>query len=220
MKIEENNYLKEFILSEEDMNTLRLNFPKINLYSKPIIGTEEIRQFAYCKRIIFFRHVLNAPMIQTYKMKIGSEKHEKLQKLSQKNKDSPQKYYNIYLTDYETGLVGLIDYFEFDGNEAYPVEIKTGNIPPEDIDEPHKLQVTAQAILIEKNFDFLVKKVKIIYTKHKKYIEYPISIEDKLKVLKIVGKIRELIEKEEIPQPTIHEGKCVDCECKIYCLRS
>jgi len=220
MENSENNFLEKYRLSEADMNELRLNFPKVNLYSKPFIGTEEIRQFTYCKRIIFFRHILHSPMKQTYKMELGLKKHEKIQKLSQKNKDSPQKYYNIYLTDYDTGLVGLIDYFEFDGNEAYPVEIKSGNIPPEDIEEPHKLQVTAQAILIEKNFGFLVKKVRIIYTKHKKMVEYPLSIEDKLKVLKIVGKINKLLENEEIPQPTDHKGKCVDCECKIYCLRS
>ncbi|MBN1216336.1 MAG: CRISPR-associated protein Cas4 [Candidatus Lokiarchaeota archaeon] len=216
----EKRSLKKYVLSEGDINIIRLNYPKIHLYTDPLIGTEEIRQYVYCKRIIFFRRVVNAPMKQTYKMELGQEKHEKLQQLSQKSNDNPQKYYNIYLTDYESGLVGVIDFFEFDGNEAYPVEIKSGNIPPDDIEEPHKLQVTAQAILIEKNFDFLVKKVKIVYSKYKKYIEYPILIEDKLKVLKIVGKIRKLIEKEEIPHPTIHEGKCVDCECKNYCLRS
>lgn len=215
----ENNILKEYLLSESKLNQIRKRFPKINLYSKPLIGTEEIRQYVYCKRIIFFRYVLNAPMKRTYKMEYGMKKHEKLQKFANKNKDAPQKYFNIYLTDPESGLVGLIDYFEFDGKEAYPVEIKTGKNPLGKINNSHKLQVAAQSILIEKNFDFLVKKVKIFYSKSQKIVEYPINIENKLQVLEIIDEIIKLIESEKIPDPTNHEGKCIDCECRNYCMR-
>ena len=45
--------IKDYILNKHQFNILRLNNPMINLYEKPIIGTEEIRQFSYCKRIIF-----------------------------------------------------------------------------------------------------------------------------------------------------------------------
>ena len=147
------------------------------------------------------------------------KKHEKLQKIANKNKAAQQKYFNINLADPESGLVGLIDYFEFDGNEAYPVEIKTGKKPPDKMDDSHKLQVAAQAILIEKNFNFLVKKVKIFYSKSQKIVESPINIEDKLQVLEIIDEIIKLIESEKIPDPTNHEGKCIDCECRNYCMR-
>ncbi|MHA1439580.1 MAG: CRISPR-associated protein Cas4 [Promethearchaeota archaeon] len=212
--------LKEYCLNKHQLDEIRKNYPMVNLYESPLIGTEEVRQYCYCKRIIFFRHILHSPMKQTYKMEYGAKKHEKLQKIANKSEEKyAQKYYNIYLTDSQTGLVGLIDYFEFDGKEAYPVEIKSGNMPPEGHDNPHKYQVTAQAILIEKNFDFLVKKVRVFYSKYNKVIEYPIGIEDKLKVMNIIKKIRRLIESEKIPEPTKNKGKCIDCECKNYCLR-
>ncbi|MBD3198142.1 MAG: CRISPR-associated protein Cas4 [Candidatus Lokiarchaeota archaeon] len=214
------NILNQYILKNSDLNEIRVSYPRVNLYHNPIIGSEEIRQYVYCKRIIFFRHVLHAPMKQTYKMEYGVKKHEKLQEIANKEKEASQKYFNVYLTDPDSSLVGLIDYFEFDGNEAYPVEIKSGNLPPDGLDNPHKLQVAAQALLIEKNFDFLVKKVRIFYTKHHELVEYPIDIEDKLKVLKIVEEIETLIDREKIPEPTKHQGKCVDCECKSYCLRA
>ena len=217
---EQNNTLKDFILKQKELDQIRKWFPKINLFDKPLIGTEEVRQYVYCKRIIYFRHILNAEIKNTYKMEYGMKKHEKLQELAEKNKDAPQKYFNIYLTDPESGLVGLIDYFEFDGNEAYPVEIKTGKEPYDEMDISHKMQVTAQTILIEKNFDFLVKKVKIFYTKTKKFVEYPITINDKLKVLEILDEIFKMLDSEKIPGPTEHKGKCVDCECRNYCMRS
>jgi len=214
----------------DDMNKYKLNqyqfqeirnlYPKINLYLQPVIGTEDVRQFLYCPRIIYFRYVICAPMKKTYKMEYGELKHEKIQKLKNKSDDDCiQKYYNIYLNDADLGLVGLIDYFEFDGKTAFPVEIKSGNIPLDGLNIPHKYQIIAQAILIEKNFDFMVNKMRINYIKHQKSVDYRLLIEDKLKCMKIIRKIRELLIYEKIPEPTKDQGKCVDCECKNYCYR-
>ncbi|TXT64768.1 MAG: putative CRISPR-associated protein Cas4 [Promethearchaeota archaeon] len=212
--------LRKYRLGRDELNNIRRAYPNINLFEKSLIGTEEIRQYIYCKRKIFFRYVLNSPMRQTYKMQYGLEKHEELQKLSNKSHEKTQKYFNIYLTDSEVGLVGVIDYFEYDGNEAYPIEIKSGNIPPEGMKNPDKYQVAAQALLIERNFDFLVKKVRVFYLKYEKFIEYPIGIEDKLNVLKVIKEIQEMIHSEKIPDPTSHKNKCRDCECNTYCLRA
>ncbi len=212
--------IKDYKLNSHQLNELRRQYPKINLYDQPIIGTEDIRQYVYCPRILFFRYILRAPMLKTYKMELGEEKHEKLQKMKNKADDiSVQKYYNVYLTDASLGLVGLIDYFEFDGQEAFPVEIKSGNPPPEGLDNPHKYQIIAQAILIENNFKFLVKKVRIYYIKHQEVIDYPLEIEDKLKVIKIIRKVQKLLTSESIPEPTEDAGKCKDCECRKYCFR-
>lgn len=206
-------------LNRYQLNEIRINYPQVHLYEKPFIGTEEIRQFSYCKRILFFRHVLHAPMKQSYKMEYGINKHDHLQKyLKNSDEESYQKYFNVYLSDLDLGLVGVIDYFEFNGSEAYPVEIKTGNKPPEGLKNPHKNQIIAQAILIEKNFDFLVKKAKIYYSKSEEILNFHIQMEDKLSVIKMIGEIRQLLISEKLPEVTMDLGKCRDCECKNYCL--
>ena len=220
MKNQNDTILDEYKVDDGTFEKTKENLPKLNLYQKPLIGTEEIRQYVYCKRILYFRLVLKAPMKKTYKMEYGEKKHEKLQKMANKVEEPSQKYFNVYLKDPKNMLVGLIDYFEFDGKEAFPIEIKSGKKPPEGIDNPHKLQVAAQAILIEKRFDFLVKKVRVFYSREQEMVEYPIKIEDKMKVFQLVDEIHEMLRTERIPEPTIHEGKCVDCECRIYCLRA
>ncbi len=213
--------LSAYKITTQQLGEIRDIYPQIHLFPNAYIGTEELRQYKYCKRILFFRHILQAPMKKTYKMEIGEEKHVELQLLKERiNEKSVDKYFNIYLTDHELGLVGLIDYFEFDGNEAYPVEIKSGHIPlDKEMDNPHKSQVTAQALLIERNFNFLVKKVRIAYLKAEEIVDYQISIEDKLTAMKIIRRIRNMLLTEQIPPPTEDKGKCVDCECQIYCLR-
>ncbi|MHA1273979.1 MAG: CRISPR-associated protein Cas4 [Promethearchaeota archaeon] len=219
MSFERDMELKQYILNKHQIQVIRETNPMLNLFEKPFIGTEDIRQYMYCPRKLYFRYVVRAPMRQTYKMQYGAEEHEKFQKKINIASKSVQKYYDIYLSDAELGLLGLIDYFEYDGKEAFPVEIKTGNIPPSDLENPDKMQVTAQAILIEKNFDFLVKKVRVFYSKFKKIVDYPIGIEDKLKVLKLIKKINNLINSERVPGPTKEKAKCLDCECRNYCLR-
>lgn len=221
-KLSEQTQNKDYLdlrkLNPTQLQFLRSNYPMIHLYDKPIIGTEEVRQYLYCKRIIYFRHIIKAPMKKSYKMEVGEKKHEKLQNLfCNNNENYIQKYFNVYLSDPKLGLVGLIDYFEFDGKDAYPVEIKSGNIPPKGLEKPHKYQVAAQAMLIESNFDFIVNRVKIFYSKFKKIIEYPINLEKKLELLRILEKINDLISNEKIPNPTSDRGKCVDCECRNYC---
>lgn len=216
----EGNGIEDYKLTPSELHEVRLQYPMIHLFDQPMIGTEDIRQFIYCPRILFFRYIMHAPMQKTYKMEFGEKKHEKLQKIKNKEDDaSTQKYYNMYLTDAKLGLVGLIDYFEFDGQEAFPIEIKSGNPPPEGLDKPHKYQIIAQAILIENNFDFLVKKVRIYYIKQQEIIDYPFLIEDKLTVINIIQKIQKLLTSEVIPDPTGDLGKCKDCECQRYCLR-
>jgi len=216
----QNDILKEFLVNAYQLNSIRIKYPKIHLFDAPIIGTEEVRQYTYCKRKIFFRYVMNAPMRETYKMKYGLEEHEKFQNQINKNETYIQNYYNIYLTAPKLGLVGLIDYFVFNGNEAFPVEIKTGNIPKGQLENPDKMQVSAQAILIENNFDFLVKKVRVYYSKYDKIKDYSINAEDKLEVLKKVREIQRMISSERIPEKTPSKNRCRDCECKNYCLRA
>ncbi len=211
--------LKEFIMNPYQLNSIRKSLPKMHLYEQPLIGTEEIRQYTYCKRKIYFRHVMKAPMRQTYKMKYGVEEHERFQKRIGESEDYIQKYYNIYLVAPKLGLVGLIDYFIFDGQEAFPVEMKTGNIPYSPLENPDKMQVSAQAILIENNFDFLVQKVRVYYSKTDTIKDYVIDSSDKLNVLKKVRGIQSMISSEKIPEGTPNENRCRDCECNKYCLR-
>lgn len=205
-------------IDQISLSKIRKNNPHIKLYLDPIIGTEDIRQFKYCNRKLYFRYILHAPMRPTYKMKYGTKKHEKIQKEANNASDSSQKYYNVYIKDDDLGLVGLIDYFEYDGTEAFPVEIKSGNIPNQQQNNPDKYQVTAQSMLIENEYDVIVEKVRVYYSKYEKPVDYRIKAEDRLNVINTLEEIRKLLKTEIIPKPTRYRGRCVDCECVKYCM--
>jgi CRISPR/Cas system-associated exonuclease Cas4 (RecB family) len=76
-----------------------------------------------------------------------------------------------------------LDYLEFNGTEAIPVDIKTGHCYQDPISDHHLAQLIFQAILVEKNFKVPVMRVKVIYTKEKSERIYTFSVVDKLKIL-------------------------------------
>jgi len=186
---------------------------------KPTFSAEEFRQYAYCKRIIYFRHVAKISPRQTYKMKKGIAYHEeKVRRKSQSIKENVRITYNVFLENEELGIYALLDAVGQEGEEYYPIEFKTGKtygiIP-----EHHFMQLVAQAMLIERQHKTKVKKVEIRYGQEKR-VDYPLTEEDKKKIRKMQKEMTEMITREIIPEPTKIRPKCRDCEFWIACRRA
>lgn len=181
---------------------------------------EDMRQYVYCPRIIYFRHVMRIQPERTYKMERGEEIHDAIRKKNPELDGQIQKYYNIYLKDKKLGLVALLDYIEYDNDEAIPVDIKTGKHVQHDISEHHLAQLIVQAILVESKLGILVQKVKVWYLKENKEFSHEITMEDKRKILSHLNEMKEILLKEIPPKPVKDVAKCRDCEFWRYCLRS
>lgn len=195
-----------------------MNDPYYERVARPIITAEDVRQFVYCPRIIYFRYVHRIRPQQTYKMQKGQELHEQEVRIKDVEEEAHvSKYYNYYLIDPALGLSATLDYFESDGTEATPVDIKTGHFYGEGISEHHLAQLLAQSFLLESQLNLLVRRVKVIYTQHEQIFTHEITITDRLKLLRLVDDIQEIIQEERIPRCTPHAAKCADCEFVPYC---
>ncbi|MHA1750409.1 MAG: CRISPR-associated protein Cas4 [Promethearchaeota archaeon] len=194
----------------------------INLIKKHdgiMLTAEDLRQFMYCPRIIYFRYVLRIHPPETTQMQRGTYIHEKVaRKFDIKRYQNTETYFNIWITSESLGFKALLDCFEFNGKEIYPVEFKTGteqifNKPP----KHHEIQISAQAILLEEAFNMNVTKGIIKYIDAKKNLTINITIDKKLNVLNALKKIRYIIKNEDIPKKTINKNKCYSCEFWQYC---
>lgn len=134
-----------------------------------------------------------------------------------KEDENEERYYDLYLWDKNLGLIGIVDYLGYKGNEAWPVEIKTGYEPRNKISNSHKYQLVALALLVESNFDLVVNHIKIHYLLLKKSLKFIINLEDRMKVLNAIREIRESIDTETPPPPTKFGGMCHACEYYKIC---
>ena len=185
--------------------------------SKEWVFLEELRQYIYCPRIPIFRRVYHFQPRETYKMEKGKEYHRKKSLRAYQSKKGEIKYfYEQYLSDKEVKLAGILDAIKICGKKANPIEFKQKYPENEQIPYHHLIQLTAQAILIELSTDFEVGEVEIKYQNNKRLKE-KITEETKKETVMIIEELRWNIEKEHLPEPTIHEKKCVDCEYRRVC---
>ena len=152
-------------------------------------------------------------------MEFGREKHDKsliaplLASLKVKN-----VFENVEMESLNFRLRGKVDYIlvtKF--NEYIPAEIKWAEAF-QTIKRDHALQLATYALLIEENFDAMVKRGVVYYLRSKNIKILEIRNELKKEVREVIGKITEIIANEIEPSVRVIKGKCRNCGFKNYCL--
>jgi CRISPR-associated protein Cas4 len=184
-----------------------------------MLSAEDMKQYIYCPRKLYYRHVMQLDFFKSFKMKRGTEIHEHEIKVRPIERDgSIERYYNMHIESPRLGLMTVLDAFEFDGIQTYPIEFKMGIKKLDDIPPDYKSQLVLQAILLEEMFKIIVTKGKFIFLDMKEQIEVPISISDKKAILSKVNEARSMIKNEVMPEPTDVKGRCTDCEMYGRCM--
>ncbi len=125
---------------------------------------------------------------------------------------------NVELISNKLKLRGKIDYLIITKfGELIPVEIKWSELEHGTVKRDHKLQLAAYSLMIEENFNKVVKRAIIYYTRIKKLITIPIDEDMKNEVKRIISEINKIISNEEIPK-VVKSKHCVNCGFKNYCL--
>lgn len=181
-------------------------------------SAEDVRQFAYCPRKIYYRYVLRNDWLLSPKMKKGTELHEILCRRKNNEKiGNVERYYNLRLQDDDLRLFALIDIVEWDGEEGRVIELKTGSHKGKSPNFPDKLQVVAEALLVEFVLGIPVTVGSVWYYKKNEVIDFEISYDDKFKVINMLKKMKKIVESELFPDVEGPTKKCRDCECRRLC---
>lgn len=181
-------------------------------------SAEDIRQYAYCPRKIYFRYVIRNDWLLSPKMVRGVELHERLCRGKEKDvEEDIVRYYNLRLEDRDLGLFALLDIVEWDGQSGKVIELKTSKHKKGDANFPDKLQVVAEAILVELSLNIPVERGAIWYYNDNEIVEFEITDNDRLKVLGILKDMRKIVENEVFPKMEKPTKKCRDCECRKLC---
>ena len=174
----------------------------------PWVNFETIRQYFYCKRIVFFRFCQKYSGYKSYKMEKGTEYHNK--KLKREEKESV----NVWVEDEERGIRGFIDYMKDEEGKTIIGDFKQKKPLGGKIQKHYKMQLVAEKIALEK--EEKIKNVEIKLPKGKRMRE-EVMKEEEEEVKKAIKEIREMIKKEILPEETEEKGKCTDCEYRRIC---
>ena len=123
---------------------------------------------------------------------------------------------DFVLSSEKLGLIGSMDYLLSIDGEYVPFLIKTGRSPDAGVWKSDRLQLTAHALLIEEEFDTVVRKGSVEYIREAEIREAEIKPQDRRKVLTITDRIRR-IKEGKLPDKTDNKKICDGCSFFEIC---
>jgi len=185
------------------------------------LTVNDLKQYLYCPRVVYYYTVVPVDRQVTYKMKRGQLSQEELERLEVRRKLSKygltggERKINLSLFSKELRLSGKLDCMIISSESEYiPVDFKDTLSRPH---ANHVIQLAAYGLLIESHYVTNVER-GFIYAIPSKTI-YPVEITAKLKddVNNILQKIEKMIIIQDIPEKSGNQNKCQDCEFRNFC---
>lgn len=181
----------------------------------------DLKQFAYCPRIVYYEYCLPLVRPTTYKMEAGVEAHEKAssdearRSLRAYGLSEGERRFDVALLSERLGLSGRIDMTIVLGRqEAIPVDYKLSRHG--EVRHYHQ-QLAAYAELIEENWQIPVRRGFLYLLPERRAEEIKLTSRLRAGLCGQVAAMRRMISSQQMPEPTDARARCVNCEFRRFC---
>jgi len=184
------------------------------------LRVNDLKQYAYCPRIVFYQYTMPVQRKATFKMEHGKTVEQKVEPLEQRRKlreyglAEGERRFQVWLSSARLGLSGRLDLMITTPRGAYPVDFKDTR---ERVHHNHHVQLCAYALLIEDNLGQPVSTGFIYRVPRDDVTVVDITPELRLETMRALQEIRAMIRAERMPPPTAVRARCTDCEYRNYC---
>ncbi|MGB4705069.1 MAG: CRISPR-associated protein Cas4 [Candidatus Saccharicenans sp.] len=184
------------------------------------LTVNDIKQYYYCKRIVFFNYVIPVDKKPTYKMEHGRLMEEEIKQLENRrilkkyNIYEGERLFNLNMISEKMGLSGKLDMLIISPKGYFPVDFKFTSAFPH---KNHLYQMCGYALLLEEKFHKDVTTGFIYLIPKKDIVVFNLTENLKNDTINKLNEIRLMILSEKMPQPADSRRKCYDCEFRNYC---
>lgn len=185
-----------------------------------LIPVTDLKQWAYCERIVYYNRVMPGVGKQTFKMREAIQAQDLIETLEMRRSlnayclGSAVRHHNIWLSDGALRLSGKTDLILETEEEVAVVDFK---LTSGDVGDNHRMQLSAYALLAEKAYNkpSRVAFLHRIPDSHVFAIEVTPSM--RAKVEESTQAIFTMATGQTFPPPTPVRGRCTECEYANYC---
>jgi CRISPR-associated exonuclease Cas4 len=186
----------------------------------------DLKQYAYCPRIVYYHHCLPAVRPVTYKMEAGVEagKAEELRELRRSlhpyGLRRGERYLDVYLSSERWGLRGRADLvIDTDDNpagerETIPVDFK---LSPERMGLNLRLQSLAYGVMLEEAWGVPSRRGFVYFIPRRRAVEVPFTAELRARLETSLVAMRDIVQRERMPAPPRSRARCEVCEFRRFC---
>lgn len=189
-----------------------------------LLRVTDLKQYAYCPRIVFFEHCLPGVRPTTFKMQHGIEAQDRVEELEKRRSlrdyglADGERHFNVSLVSPRLGCVAQIDlvveYGRGTERRFLPVDFKMSRREP---GRHFKLQLACYGMLLEENWQAPAPEGVIYLIPVKRSVRVVLDKRLRLDAEKMLVAMRGMIEREAMPPPTAQRSRCVDCEFRRFC---
>jgi CRISPR-associated exonuclease Cas4 len=184
------------------------------------LRVNDLKQFEYCPRIVFYNTVMPLDRKVTFKMQRGTEAEfrldalEKRRNLGRYKLSNGERRFHVWLHSERLGLSGKMDLLIVSPHGYFPVDFKYTRGRPH---RNHISQLAGYAVLVEEQYQTLVDTAFIYLAPLGELVAIKITNELKAEVVERLFRIREMVREEILPAPTPVRARCAECEFRNYC---
>lgn len=186
----------------------------------------DMKQYAYCPRVVFYHYCLPDIRPTTFKMEAGIAAHvdeaerEGRRSLRAYGLAMGERHFDVWVQDDDLGVRGRLDMAVVVPDRAapdaelIPVEYKLSERTP---GRHFKIQLAMYGMLLEATWGIPVRRGFIYLIPLRKAVEVRITTVLRRQVRDEIAAIRTMIATETIPEPPSNRRSCVNCEFRRFC---
>jgi len=184
------------------------------------LRVNDLKQYEYCPRIVFYNTVMPVERKTTIKMDRGTAEEirldalEKRRTLKRYDLASGERRFHVWLESRRLGLSGKLDLLIVSPRGYFPVDFKYTRGRPH---RNHAFQLAGYALLVEEAFNTQVQMGCIYLSPIQEVVAVELSDALKQETIGRLAAIRSMIQEGILPQPTDVRNRCEDCEFRNYC---
>ncbi|HEV2964334.1 MAG TPA: CRISPR-associated protein Cas4 [Candidatus Angelobacter sp.] len=184
------------------------------------LRVNDLKQYEYCPRIVFYNTVMPLDRKVTFKMQRGTEAEfqldalEKRRSLRRYKLTEGERRFHVWLHSERFGLSGKMDLLIVSQQGYFPVDFKYTRGRPY---RNHISQLAGYAVLVEEQYQTEVETGFIYLAPVGELVAIKITKELKKEVSERLASIREMVRDELLPPPTLVRARCAECEFRNYC---
>jgi CRISPR-associated exonuclease Cas4 len=185
-----------------------------------LIPVTDLKQWAYCERIVYYHRVMPAVGQATFKMKEASAAQDLVESLEMRRGLQPygfegaRRRFNVWLSDGGLGLSGKTDLVLEAADRVAVVDFK---LTSGEVGENHRMQLAGYSMLAEVAYGVPAAVAFLYRIPDNKVFAVEITPELRAGVGRAVAGIRQMVEAEWCPPATLVRKRCVECEYANYC---
>jgi len=184
------------------------------------IPVTDLKQWAYCERIVYYHRVMPAVGKATFKMREALAAQDLVEGLEMRRGlqpygfDGARRQFNVWLSDAGLGLSGKTDLVLKAADRVAVVDFK---LTSGEVGENHRMQLAGYSMLAEVVYGAPAAVAFLYRIPDNRVFAVEITQDLRAAVVRAVAAIQQMGETQWCPPKTAVRQRCVECEYANYC---